>query len=365
MKIGIAGLPQSGKTTIFNALSGQHADTGSFYHKGVGADQNISVIKVPDVRLDNLYDLIHPKKKTNATIELHDFAGLVKKGEGIDTNERKIFDEMSKVDIIMLVIRSFENELVIHPNDSINPERDMDFFAAEMILRDLEIVEQRLERLSRLPKKKDNLEEQREIDVLEKCRSSLESEIPLRNCNFSDEEEKMIRGFQFLTHKRLLVVLNTGEDEIRGPDKAPEYFKDFITEKTVMTSSICGKIEQEISELEEDDAQEFMNDYGITEPAAAKIIKLCYDLTGLITFFTFGEKEVHAWSIPSETKAKQAAGAIHSDIERGFIRAEVVTYEDLLENKTEAACKEKGLMRLEGKEYIVKDGDVILFRFNV
>ena len=365
MKIGITGLPQGGKTTIYNALTGQHADTGAYYHKGGGTDRHISVIKVPDARLDNLERLVNPKKKTNATIELHDFAGLVKKDGGKEISSREYLDVMSKVDVLMVVIRAFESELVIHPEGSLDPLRDMDTFATEILLRDLEIIEQRLMRLKRLPNKKDNLEENREIKLLERCKTSLESEIPLRNCDFTGEEDKMIKGFQFLTYKRILIVLNIGEDEIRKGDRSPELFKDYLTEGTALCASICGSIEQEISELDENDAKEFMGDYGIEEPAAAKIIRLCYDLTGLITFFTAGEKEVRAWPITSGLKAPQAAGTIHTDFERGFIRAEVIDFRHYIENKSESACKEKGLMRLEGKDYIVKDSDVILFRFNV
>ena len=365
MKVGIVGLSQSGKTTIFNALTGLHAGMGAHYHKTGEADENISVIKVPDVRLDSLDELIEPKKKTNATIELHDFAGIVKKGEGKGSREREYLGEMSKVDVLMVVIRAFESELVIHPEGSLDPLRDMDTFATEILLRDLEIIEQRLARLKRLPKKKDNLEENREIELLERCKTSLESEIPLRNCDFTNEEDKMIKGFQFLTYKLILIVLNIGEEEIPKGDRTPELFKDYLAEGTVLCASICGSIEQEISELDESDAKEFMIDYGINEPATTKIIRLCYDLTGSITFFTINEREIRAVSIPSGTRAKQAAGAVHTDFERGFIRAEVIDFEHYIENKSEAACKEKGLMRLEGKDYVVKDSDVILFRFNV
>ena len=365
MKIGITGLPQSGKTTIYNALTGQHADMGAYYHKGGGADQHISIIKVPDARLDNLERLVNPEKKTNATIELHDFAGLVKKEGGKEISNREYLDAMSKVDVLMVVIRAFESELVIHPEGSLDPLRDMDTFATEILLRDLEIIEQKLARLKRLPKKKDNLEENREIKLLERCKISLEEEIPLRNCEFTNEEDKMIKGFQFLTYKRILIVLNIGEEEIQKGDRVPELFKDYLAEGTVLCASICGSIEQEISELDESDAKEFMTDYGIDEPAAAIIIRLCYDLTGLITFFTAAENEVRAWAITSGLKAPQAAGTVHTDFERGFIRAEVIDFENYIENKSEAACKDKGLMRLEGKDYVVKDSDVILFRFNV
>jgi len=365
MKIGIVGLQQSGKTSIFNALTGSHAVTGEYYHKDSEIQPNMSVVKIPDKRLDDIYDLLKPPRKVNATIEYIDVAGFTKSSDKKDIKSREYLGHISNADVLMVVIRKFEDEKVIHPEDSINPLRDLEIFNTEILFRDMEVVENRLERLKKSFTKRDNIEEKREIEILEQCQKALESEKPLSEVEFSDEQEKMIRGFQFLTHKPLLIVLNVSEEEIGAEDKVPEFFKEYIARDNVRGMSICGKIEMELSELEQTDAKEFMRDYGIDELATNKIINICYDLMRLISFFTTGDKEVRAWSIKSGTKAKQAAGVVHTDMEKGFIKAEVISVDELLENKSIQICKEKGIMRLEGKDYVVKDGDIIFFRFNV
>jgi len=265
----------------------------------------------------------------------------------------------------MVVLRDFEDENVIHPDGSIDPLRDFQIFNTEMLFRDMEVIENSLKRLKRTPIKKDDIQGKRNIETLEKCRESIEAEIPLREVTFLDEEEKFLKGFQFLTQKPLLIVLNVGEEKITAKDRVSDLFGKYIAKENVRGISICGKIEAELFELNEDDARIFMEDYGIDELATNKIINISYDLTGVISFFTFLNDETKAWTVKAGTRAKQAAGVIHSDIERGFIRAEVVPVEQLIEYKSIQACKEKGIFKLEGKDYIVNDGDVITFRFNV
>jgi len=365
MKIGIIGLMQSGKTTIFNALTGSHAVTGEYYHEIGEIHPNISIIKVPDNRLDDIFELLKPPKKVNATIEYVDVAGFVKIEDKMDIKSREYLGYVSNADMLMVVIRKFPNENILHPEGSINPIRDFEIFYNEILFRDMEIVENRLNKLKKSSTKKENVEEKKELEVLEKCKESIESEIPLREVEFQEEEEKIIKGFQFLTHKPLLIVLNVGEDEILEVDKVNELFGEYLLRKYVKGVSICGGIEMELSELNKEDAEMFMKDYGIKELATQKIINVCYDLMGVITFFTTSEKEIRAWSIRSGTKARQSAGVVHSDMEKGFIRAEVIPVEELLKNRSIHICKEKGIMLLEGKDYVVKDGDVIFFRFSV
>ncbi len=365
MKIGITGLSQSGKTTIFNALTGAHAVTGEYYHKEGSGQLNISVVKVPDSRLDSLYDLMKTAKKINAVMEYIDVAGFSKSSDKMDIKSREYLGQISKVDVLMVVIRNFEDDNVIHPEGAINPLRDLEIFNTEILFRDIEVVENSLKRLKSSSMKKDDIQGKREIGILEKCKEAIESEIPLREIDFPVDEEKFLRGFQFLTYKSLLIVLNIGEDEINKKDDVHKIFAKYMSKEHIRGVSICGKIEMELSELEKDDADLFMSDYGIDELVTNKIINISYDLMGVISFFTYVNDETKAWTIKSGTKAKNAAGAIHSDIEKGFIRAETVHIDRLLEHKSINICKEKGFIKLEGKDYVVKDGDVITFRFNV
>ncbi|MFC1562981.1 redox-regulated ATPase YchF [candidate division KSB1 bacterium] len=365
MKIGITGLSQSGKTTIFNALSGAHAATSEYYHRAEKVQHNISVVKVPDRRLDSLYDLMKTEKKINAAIEYVDVAGFIKSSDKSDLKSGEYFGHISKVDVLMVVIRGFKDENVIHPEGSIDPQRDFEMFNAEILFRDMEVIKNTLKRLNRSFIKKDDVQGKKEREILERCREKIEAEIPLRDVDFSIDEEKFLKGFQFLTQKPILIVLNIGEDEITAKNRIPDLFEKYIERKNVKGVSICGEIEMELSELEKDDAEVFMSEYRIDELATNKIINISYDLMGVISFFTFVNDETRAWTIKSGTKAKKAAGAIHSDIEKGFIRAEVIPIDQLLEHKSIHTCKEKGIMRLEGKDYIVQDGDVITFRFNV
>jgi len=361
MKIAITGLANSGKTTIFNALTGLNLETTIY--PTITAEPQHGVVKVPDSRIDKLAEIYKPKKITYATVEYVDYIGITK---GDIEQNKKVSDLIKDVDAIVHVVRSFEDESVAHPLGSVNPLRDAETVELEMIFGDLELVDKRLERMEQGLKRGKKPDES-EKKILLKCKEVLEKETALRDLDFSEEEQKTIRNLQFMSIKPELVVLNVGEQDVNS-EKTQKIISDlqaFFKGRQVRALSLCGKIEMEIAQLSPDEAKAFLDDLGIEEPALNKLIHVSYDLLGLISFLTSGEDEVRAWTIKRGLDAQKAAGKIHSDIERGFIRAEVVSYNDFISNGSMSAARDKGLLRLEGKTYEVKDGDIINFRFNV
>lgn len=359
MKISIIGLSGSGKTTIFNTLTLSNINTGTF---GAGGQEpNISVVKVPDERVENLTDIFNPKKKTPAEIIFQDFVGIVKSAA---KKKSDIFTEdVKQSDALVLVIRAFEDESIPHPDASVDPMRDAEIVALELIMNDLELVENKLQRLQKDLKSKKTTQILAEKELMERIKQALESEKPIRQLQFTEEEKKIIRGYCFLSQKPIILLANIGEDQLDGDSFAG--LQNFANQAGMEFISFCGKVEMEISQMEAQDQVEFLKEYGIEKPARDVFIRKAYELLGLISFFTVGEDEVKAWTITRGTDAPNAAGTIHSDLQRGFIRAEVVGYDDFMELKSLNKAKEKGLLRQEGKTYIVKDGDIINIKFNV
>jgi GTP-binding protein YchF len=360
LKVAIIGLSNSGKTTVFNALTGQNIEITVY--PTTSGEPHLGIVRVPDSRLDKLSEIFRPKKTTNAMIEYIDYIGITK---GSMEQNRKVFDLIKGgVDAIVNVVRVFEDNAVMHPIGSIDPLRDVGTIELELIFGDLEFVEKRLERMEQGAKKGKKPDES-EKRLLIKCKDSLNKEIPLRDVNFNEEEQNSMKPLQFLSTKPEIVVLNVGErdlntDYIRGLQSS------LLNRYPLFYSlTLCGKIEMEIAQLSRDDAKGFLDDLGLEEPASNVLIKICYDRLGLISFFTYVGDEVRAWTIAKGTNALKAAGKVHSDIERGFIRAEVISFADFISIGGIHAAREKGLLRLEGKTYEVKDGDIINFRFNV
>ncbi|HEV2843575.1 MAG TPA: redox-regulated ATPase YchF [Thermoanaerobaculia bacterium] len=355
MQLGILGLPKSGKTTLFNTLTASHQATDKY---STSSQTNVGQANVRDTRLETLRDLFNPKRYVPATVQYMDIPGM-KKGESAESLD---LDKLKIVDALVHVVRAFDDPEILHSEGSVDPARDVATVDLELILADHTIVERRLERLEKATKRGLNPEEVRERQILsEVIMPALESEKPLREVELEPDDEKRLRGFQLLSAKPLLIVINT--DETRAAD-APEAF-GVQPRQQVRAVTVSAPIEQEISTLSAEEQKDFLADLGLAEPSIDRVTRASYDLLGVISFFTVGEDEVRAWTIRRGTKAREAAGAIHSDIERGFIRAEVVQCEDLIRLKTMAACRDAGLFRLEGKEYVVKDGDVVHFRFNV
>ena len=365
MKLAIIGLSNSGKTTVFNALTGQNIET-TFYAT-VAGDPHYGVVKVPDQRLEKLSEIYRPKKTTHATVEYVDYIGLTK---GDVTQNGKVFDLIKDADAVVHVVRAFVGEMVTHPLNSVDPLRDIETVELEFMFGDLEFVEKRLQRMEEAAKKGKKQSES-EKKLMLKCKEALEKEIPLRNVEFDEEEQKAMKPLQFASTKPEIIVLNVGEDDLAsGRVKellkcVDEYIQDKKLSVTTSVVSLCGKIEMEIAQLSPEEASVFLEDLGIEEPALYKLIKESYTLLGLISFLTAGEDEVRAWTITKGMNAQKAAGKIHSDIERGFIRAELVSYDDFMADGGMSAARDKGHLRLEGKTYEVKDGDIINFRFNV
>jgi ribosome-binding ATPase len=355
MQLGILGLQKAGKTTLFNTLTASHEATGKF----VTSDAtHLGLAKVPDPRLAALRDLFNPKRYVPATVEYVDIPGI-QKGEGAESLD---LAKLKTVDALLHVVRAFDDPEIPHGEGSIDPLRDVHTIELELILSDHTLVERRLERLEKAGKRGTSAEEEREKRLLsEIVRPALESERPVRSLALAPDDERLIRGYQLLTAKPMLVVLNVGEGEVATAD--PKSFGIEVAKTPAIV--VSAPIEEEISRLSAAEQKEFLGDLGLAEPSLDRVLRASFELLGRIAFFTVGDDEVRAWTIRRGTRAKEAAGTIHSDIERGFIRAEVVACEPLLELKSLAACRDKGLLRLEGKEYEVLDGDVINFRFNV
>jgi len=366
MKIAVTGLTNCGKTTIFNSLTGLNLETTTY--PNLTGEPIPAVVKVPDQRLDNLAEIFNPKKTTYATVNYTDYIGLTK-GDKVQNN--LVFDHIKDASAIINVIRAFDDDNIVHPLNKIDPTTDFEILELELILGDLEFVEKRLLRIQE-GEKKGKRSSQQEIILLNKCKSFLELEMPLRTVNFSQEELLMMRPWQFLSNKPEIIVINLSEKDLNtNRQRDIEYsilkiLEDKKITKDIRVISLCGKIEMEISQLGPKDAKIFLDELGINEPAKDRLIKISYDMLGLISFLTYGEDEVRAWTIHKGDNAQKSAGKIHSDIERGFIRAEVVSFDDFIAcGGSIAKARDKGLFRLEGKTYEVNDGDMINFRFNV
>jgi hypothetical protein len=361
-RCGIVGLPNVGKSTIFNALAKAHAAASNYPFCTI--DPNVGVVSVPDTRLNALSAIYHPQKTTPTTIEFYDIAGLVKgasKGEGLGN---QFLSHIREVEAILHVVRCFEDPDIVHVSGKVDPLRDIEIIDTELCLKDLETMGNRYEKTDKLARSGDK-EAREKMPVYEKVKKALEEGIPLRRLPMTEEEKKTLRDLAFLTLKPVLYCANVSESDL--PDGGPYVLpiKGWAEKEQAEIVVISGKVESELIDLSEEEQRDFLKELGLKEPGLHALICAGYRLLDLITYFTAGEKETRAWTIRRGTKAPQAAGVIHSDFERGFIRAEVMNCEDLIRLGSAALVKEKGLLRIEGKDYVVLDGDVMLFRFNV
>ncbi|MCY6370361.1 redox-regulated ATPase YchF [Clostridium ganghwense] len=365
MKLGIVGLPNVGKSTLFNAITKAGAESANYPFCTI--EPNVGVVTVPDERLEVLRQMYDSKKKIYAAVEFYDIAGLVKgasKGEGLGN---KFLSHIREVAAIVHTVRCFKDDNVVHVEGSVDPIRDIETINLELIFADLEVVERRLERTKKTARS-GNKEAKAELELLEKVKAHLENDKPVRTLETTEEEADIIKTFFLITSKPILYVANISEDDLVSGNTENEFVKKvkaYAEEENSEVVTICAKIEEELSTLEDEERDEMLSEYGLTEPGLNRLVRSGYKLLGLMSFLTAGQQEIRAWTIKIGTKAPQAGGKIHSDIERGFIRAEIISYDKLVECGSESAAREKGVYRLEGKDYIMQNGDVVHFRFNV
>ena len=361
---GIVGLPNVGKSTLFNAITNQKILAENYPFATI--EPNVGIVTVPEKRMDKLKEMYNPKRFVPTAYEFTDIAGLVKgasKGEGLGN---KFLSHIREVDAIVEVVRCFDDGKIIHVEGNIDPIRDIETINLELAIADLEVINNRLERVSKKARTTKNKDDILETEVLEKCKKSLEENKPIRLLNLSDEEKKVIKSYSFLTEKPIIYLANIKEEDIGNPDnKYVQEVKEYAKEENAKVISLCAKVEEELSELDESDKKEMLEALGIKSSGLDQLITATYDILGLSTYFTVGPDEVRAWTFKKGMNAKQCAGIIHTDFEKGFIRAEVISYDDLIKYGDELKVKEAGRARLEGKDYLMQDGDICHFRFNV
>lgn len=356
MNIGIIGLPSSGKTTVFNALTRGQAETGT-YHAGTFS-VNMGAVSVPDVRVDTLSAMYKPRKTIYAQVQFKDVAGIEGGSSKGSSLSGRLLNELSGNDALLHVVRAFTNLSVPHPNGSINPRRDYDALETELILSDMAVIEKRLERLR---KERTRSEQPLELPLMERLYAHLEDQEPLRSADLTNEEEKLLRSYSLLSLKPMVVVLNVNDDA--NASEAEQQLAEHLGKAILL--QLRGKLEMELAQMEAADAAVFLEEFGLSEPGLERVIRASYDLLGVQSFFTVGEDEVRAWTVRRGAAAVEAAGVIHSDLAKGFIRAEVVSYQDLIATGSIPEARRVGKFRLEGRDYIVKDGDILHVRFNL